>query len=137
MKVGNNSRYCELQTIPLEDLIDSSSWNTVPIVACPRTQFELTGYASARLVSIRVRAYGSRGAGPWCESLNARISCPSQDGGFVSRPGAPPNSAPHEPVPGPASGRFFISTANWNDRKGQRDKKVSRLFQANNFSPQQ
>ena len=69
-----NSRYYELQTIPTEDLIDASSWDAVPIIACPRTQYELMGYASGRLVSIRVRAYGSRGAGPWCESLNARIS---------------------------------------------------------------
>jgi hypothetical protein len=69
-----NSRYHELQSIPTEDLIDNDSWNAVPIVACPRTQFDLTGYASGRLVSIRVRAYGSRGAGPWCASLNTRIS---------------------------------------------------------------
>ena len=69
-----NSRYYEFQTIPLELLVDNSSWNGISPVSWPRTTYALDTYPSGAMISIRVRAFGSKGPGPWSESINARVS---------------------------------------------------------------
>jgi len=69
-----NCRYYEFQTISMEMLVDESSWATRPVTSCPRTTYTLEAYPSGTMIAIRVRAFGSKGAGPWCESINPRVS---------------------------------------------------------------
>ena len=69
-----NSRYYEFQTIPLELLVDNSSWDGISPVSWPRTTYALDTYPSGAMISICVRAFGSKGPGPWSESINARVS---------------------------------------------------------------
>jgi hypothetical protein len=44
-----------------------------PPVPISRGQIDLTGYTAGSLVGLRVRAVGAKGAGPWCDSLTARV----------------------------------------------------------------
>ena len=48
--------------------------DTVPVKSWPRVQYTVEGYASGLLLSIRVRAFGAKGPGPWAKSINARVS---------------------------------------------------------------
>ncbi|MES2467558.1 MAG: hypothetical protein V4675_09685 [Verrucomicrobiota bacterium] len=46
----------------------------MPLKSWPRVQYTVEGYASSILLSIRVRAFGAKGPGPWTKSINARVS---------------------------------------------------------------
>ena len=52
----------------------SVDWATdVPILSSFKASLLLEGYAPGTLVSVRVRAAGSRGPGPWSDALTARV----------------------------------------------------------------
>ena len=70
---GNLSFY-EIQALPVEDFVTVASWETVPVLSWPRVQYVVEGFASGRLISVRVRAFGAKGPGPWTEPLTARVS---------------------------------------------------------------
>ena len=69
-----NCRYYELQTIPMALLVNDDAWTGRPPQSCPRANHILDTYPSGTMVTIRVRACGAKGPGPWSESINARVS---------------------------------------------------------------
>ena len=46
----------------------------MPVKSWPRVKYTVDGYDSGLLLSIRVRAFGAKGPGPWAKSINARVS---------------------------------------------------------------
>ena len=68
-----NKKFYEVQIIPAGEASVSTVWDELPTHPSSRRQIDLKGFTPGSLVSLRVRAAGAKGAGPWCDSLTARV----------------------------------------------------------------
>lgn len=48
-------------------------WDSVPSTQDIRVIQLFSGYPSGSFLTVRIRANGSKGAGPWCDPLTARV----------------------------------------------------------------
>ena len=68
-----NRKFYEVQIIPVGEAAVSTVWEELPTRAVSYRQIDLKGFTSGSLVSLRVRGVGAKGAGPWCDSITARV----------------------------------------------------------------
>ncbi len=68
-----NRKFYEVQIIPVGEAALSTVWDELPTRPVSRRQIDFKGFIPGSLVSLRVRAVGAKGAGPWCDSLTARV----------------------------------------------------------------
>ena len=68
-----NKRFYEVQAMPVGETPVSAAWDELPTHPISRRQIDLKGFTPGSLVSLRVRAVGAKGAGPWCDPLTARV----------------------------------------------------------------
>ena len=68
-----NKRFYEVQAAPLEGTAGPDLQDSLAIETSTRSQIELKRYVPGILLSIRVRAVGSKGPGPWCDPITARV----------------------------------------------------------------
>jgi hypothetical protein len=67
-----NARYYEIQAETAEGSAPVI-WDTLPILSSVRASLSFTGRPVGSYLTVRARAVGSRGAGPWCDSITARV----------------------------------------------------------------
>ena len=68
-----NRKFYEVQIIPVGKAAVSTDWDELPTRAVSHRQIDLNGFTPGSLVSLRVRAVGAKGAGPWCHSITTRV----------------------------------------------------------------
>ena len=61
------------QALPASRAVGPITWEeSVTTIPSTRVTQDLSGFEPGSLVSVRIRAVGSKGPGPWCDALTAR-----------------------------------------------------------------
>jgi hypothetical protein len=71
----STARFYEVQAmaLPTANAASPLVWaGELPSIPSTRANLDLPGYQPGALVSVRVRAVGAKGPGPWCDALTAR-----------------------------------------------------------------
>ncbi len=72
-RVVTNSRCYEVQSLPVTDASRPALWESSTAGVSPRANHTFKDLPSGSFVSIRIRAVGAKGAGPWCDPIVARV----------------------------------------------------------------
>ena len=68
-----NRYFYDIQVCNSTSQPNPANWDNVPVIQDIRVVQVFSGYPSASFLTVRIRAHGSRGAGPWCDPLTARV----------------------------------------------------------------
>ena len=72
-RVVTNSRCYEVQSLPVTDASRPALQESSTAGVSPRANHTFKDLPSGSFVSIRIRAVGAKGAGPWCDPIVARV----------------------------------------------------------------